>query len=231
VNLRSLTTSAAAFSGFYLEGLYCRLTRRGHSRWHECARRWGRFMLRAAGVSVSVEGEEHIEPGRPYLVVANHQSYADTPVMMGYLPLDFRFLAKASLFRVPVIGAHLRHAGHVPVDRADARASLSALNRGAAILRDLKTSVLIFAEGTRSHGDAMQEFRAGAAHLAIQTQATVLPVAIAGSARTLPKDTLSLRPGAVQLRIGEPIPAAGLTRKDRGAFTAALRERIHALLS
>jgi len=227
----ALVTSFFAFCGFYLEGLYCRLTGKDNTRRHLVARRWGQVLLRWAGVRVTVEGARNIEPGKPYIVVANHQSYADTPVMMGYLPLDFRFLAKASLFKVPVIGSHLRNAGHVPVDRNDARASIAALNRGAAILRDLRTSVLIFAEGTRSHGDEMLEFRSGAAHLAIQTQATVLPVALLNSARALPKDTFRLRRANVQIRIGEPLSAANLTRRDREAFTARLQEVISRLRS
>lgn len=88
------------------------------------------------------------------------------------------------------------------------------MNEAAGILKEQKTSVVIFAEGTRSHGEGMREFRSGAAHLAIQTQVPVVPLAIMGSAEALPKDYFSLQRSRVRVVIGEPgghggIDAAG----------------------
>lgn len=226
----ALFTSIIALSGFYLEGLYVRLRGFGHTRMHLVSRRWGRLILRWPGVRVSVEGESNIPPGLPCLFVANHVSYSDTPILMGYLPVDFRFLAKASLFKVPIIGTHLKHGGHVGVAREDPRAAVESLNKAARILKDDRTSVVIFAEGTRSHGEGMREFRAGAAHLAIQAQVPVVPVAIMGSAEALPKDYLSLQKSHVRVMIGKPVSAEGLTRRDRDSFTARLQEAVAALI-
>ena len=226
----ALFTSIVALSGFTLEGLYVRLRGLGHARMHLVARRWGARILRWPGVVVSVEGAEHIPQGVACLFVANHVSYSDTPILMGHLPADFRFLAKASLFKLPIIGTHLKHGGHVGVVRDDPRAAVQSLAQAARILNELHTSVVIFAEGTRSHGEGMREFRSGAAHLAIQTQAPVIPLAIMGSAKALPKNYLSLQKSRVRVVIGEPIPTAGLTRRDRDAFTERLQAAVTALL-
>jgi len=226
----ALFTSIIALTGFYMEGLYVRLRRLGHTRMHLVARRWGARILRWPGVIVEVEGSEHIPRGVPCLFVANHVSYSDTPILMAHLPVDFRFLAKASLFKVPIIGTHLRHGGHVGVERDDPRAAVDSLARAARILKDLGTSVVIFAEGTRSHGEGMREFRSGAAHLAIQTHAPVVPLAIMGSAEALPKDYLSLQRAQVRVVIGEPIPSSGLTRRDRDAFTNRLQAAVTSLM-
>lgn len=226
----ALFTSIIALSGFYMEGLYVRLRGLGHTRMHLVARRWGRRILRWPVVQVSVEGEHHIPAGLPCLFVANHVSYSDTPILMGHLPVDFRFLAKESLFKMPIIGTHLRHGGHVGVVRDDPRAAVQSLNSAARILKDQKTSVVIFAEGTRSHGEGMREFRSGAAHLAIQAQVPVVPVAIMGSAQALPKNYLSLQRSRVRVMIGAPVSAEGLARRDRDSFTARLQAAVAALI-
>lgn len=226
----ALFTSIIALSGFYLEGLYVRLRGLGHTRMHLVARRWGARILRWPGVVVTVEGEGNIPPATACLFVANHVSYSDTPILMAHLPADFRFLAKASLFKVPIIGTHLKHGGHVGVARDDPRAAVESLSQAARILKEQNTSVVIFAEGTRSHGEAMREFRSGAAHLAIQTQVPVIPLAIMGSAEALPKDYLSLQRSRVHVVIGEPIPAIGLTRRDRDAFTGKLQAAVADLI-
>lgn len=226
-----LFTSAIALAGFYLEGLYVHLRGLGYARMHLVARKWGQRILRWPGVVVTVEGAEKIPGGEPCLFVANHVSYSDTPILMAHLPVDFRFLAKASLFKVPIIGTHLRHGGHVGVVRDDPRAAVESLNQAARILKDQRTSVVIFAEGTRSHGEGMREFRSGAAHLAIQTQVPVVPLAIMGSAEALPKDYFSLQRSRVRVVVGEAVSTEGLTRRDRDAFTAKLQEAVSSLLA
>ena len=226
----ALFTSIICLSGFFLEGLYVHLRGLGHARMHLVSRRWGARILRWPGVIVTVEGADHIPQDTACLFVANHVSYSDTPILMAHLPTDFRFLAKASLFKTPIIGTHLRHGGHVAVVRDDPRAAVESLAQAARILKNENTSVVIFAEGTRSHGEGMREFRSGAAHLAIQAQVPVVPLAIMGSAEALPKDYLSLQRSRVRVVIGEPISTAGLTRRDRDAFTERLQSSVAALI-
>ena len=192
---------------------------------HRVARAWARLLLAIAGVRVRVEGLERISPGASYVFAANHLSYMDTPLVVAHIPAEFRFLAKKSLFKVPFIGYHLKRAGHIPVPRGDARASLRSMAEAAAIIRRRAVSVLVFPEGGRSPG-AMQEFKDGAAYIAIKAGVPAVPVGIVGTRAVLPMDSLLVRGGEVLLRIGQPIPTAGLSVHDHRRLTEQLRERV-----
>jgi 1-acyl-sn-glycerol-3-phosphate acyltransferase len=192
---------------------------------HRVACAWGRMLLRVSGVRVRVEGLENISPGASYVFVSNHLSYMDIPVILPHIPVQFRFMAKKGLFRVPFIGYHLKRAGHIPVHRADARASLKTMADAAAIIRDRGVSVLVFPEGGRSPGE-MSDFKEGAAYIAIKAGVPAVPLGLNGTREVLPMDSLLVKPGEVVLRIGEPIPTAGLAVHDRHKLTAELRDRI-----
>ncbi len=110
-------------------------------------------MLLAAGfVRVRAEGAEETRPHASYVFVANHGSYMDIPAVLAALPHQFRFFAKKGLFKIPFLGFHLKHAGHLPVDRTNARNSLKSMSEGARIVRERGISVLLFPEGGRSRG-------------------------------------------------------------------------------
>ena len=113
------------------------------------ARAWARSLLRIAGVKVTVEGLDRIQPGGNYVFVSNHVSYMDIPVVMGNIPEDFLFLAKAGLFKIPFLGTHLKTAGHVLVPLEDPRSAIKTLQHTAALLHDGR-STLVFPEGGRS---------------------------------------------------------------------------------
>lgn len=192
---------------------------------HGVARLWARMLLRIGGVRVRVEGLERISPDSSYVFVSNHLSYMDTPLAIAHIPAQFRFLAKKGLFLVPFIGYHLKRAGHIPVPRGDARASLRTMAESARILRERGVSVLVFPEGGRSPG-AMQEFKEGAAYIAIKAGVPAVPVGIVGTREVLPMDSLLVKGGEARLRIGEPIPTSGLTIHDHRRLTQELRERV-----
>jgi len=197
---------------------------------HKIARLWSRMVLAASGVRVRADGIERIAPDAGYVVVSNHVSLMDTPLLLAYLPVQFRFLAKVSLFKVPFIGYHLSRAGHIPIPRGDARGSARAMTEASRAIRERGISALVFPEGTRSKGE-LQEFKEGAAYIAIKAGAPVLPVAIQGSGKVLPLGSILVRPGQISLRVGDPISTAGLTLHDRGRLTQQVRDRILDLLS
>lgn len=197
---------------------------------HRIARLWSRILIWVSGLKVRVEGIEKIEPGGSYVIASNHLSLMDTPLVLAYLPLQFRFLAKRSLFRVPFIGGHLKRAGHVAIPREDARGSLKAMTEAARMIQERRVSALVFPEGGRSMG-RLQEFKEGAAYIAIKAGVPLVPVAIQGTLEVLPMGSLTVRPGRVRMRIGDPIPTAGLTLPERSRLTAELRARIEAMLS
>jgi 1-acyl-sn-glycerol-3-phosphate acyltransferase len=197
---------------------------------HRVARVWGRMLLRIGGVKVRIEGLENIVPDGSYIFVSNHLSYMDTPLAIAHIPAQFRFLAKKSLFKVPFIGFHLQRAGHIPVAREDARASLRTMTEAARIVRERNVSLLVFPEGGRSP-DKMREFKEGAAYIAIKAGVPAVPVGIVGTREVLPMDSLLVKPGQVTLRIGVPIPTAGLGGHGHRALTGELRERVLDLTS
>jgi len=192
---------------------------------HGVARLWARMLLRIGRVRVRVEGLERIAPESSYVFVSNHLSYMDTPLVIAHIPCQFRFLAKQGLFKVPFIGYHLKRAGHIPVPRGDARASLRTLAESARIVRDRGVSVLVFPEGGRSPG-AMREFKPGAAYIAIKAGVPAVPLGIAGTRQILPMDSLLVRGGQVLLRIWEPIPTSGMAIHDHRQLSQLLRQRV-----
>jgi 1-acyl-sn-glycerol-3-phosphate acyltransferase len=201
----------------------------GHTQFR-IAQAWGRSLLWWAGVQVETQGFEQLRPGTPYILVANHLSYMDTPVLLSQIPVEFRFLAKEGLFQIPFLGWHLHRAGHIPVPREDPRASVKTLARAADMIRQRGISLLIFPEGGRSEDGELQPFIDGAAYLAIKAQAPVVPIALIGTRRILAMGSGTFRRGAVRVRVGEPISTEGLLSRDRGKVTELARARVEELL-
>src|SRR5438105_10611993 len=110
---------------------------------HKIARRWARVLLRVSGVRATVTGLEKLDPGSAYVFVANHRSYMDIPAVMALVPFEIRFYAKQGLFLVPFLGTHLKRAGHIPVARGDARATVKSMSVGARLIRDKGISLLL----------------------------------------------------------------------------------------
>jgi 1-acyl-sn-glycerol-3-phosphate acyltransferase len=195
------------------------------------ARAWARALLRIALVRVVVEGTEKIACDGSYVFASNHLSYMDSPVILANVPVRFRFLAKRGLFQIPFLGTHLAQAGHIPVPREDPRAAIKTLTLAAQTIRDRHTSLLLFPEGGRSESGKLREFKDGAAYIAIKAGVPVVPLALVGTFDVLPMHSLHLRGGLVRMRIGDPIPTAGLALRDRTRLTEELRGRIAEMLS
>jgi 1-acyl-sn-glycerol-3-phosphate acyltransferase len=194
------------------------------------ARAWGKMICVVCGIRVSTEGLEKIRPGQHYIFCPNHLSYTDTPVLVSVLPVNFRFMAKEELFRIPFLGTHLKHAGHISVPLEDPRASIRALSLAAKIINERHISVLIFPEGGRSETGVLQDFKEGAAYTAIKAGVPVIPIALCGTRDILPMHSLHVRPGRVVVRIGDPIDVAAMSLRDREALTARIRADIVAML-
>src|SRR4051795_5796062 len=184
----------------------------------EIARFWSKVLIRIAGVKLDIEGLEKIDPKGSYVFVSNHVSYMDTPIVLGHIPVQFRFLAKKGLFSVPFLGYHLKRAGHISVPRGNPRQALKTMAEAGRVIRERGISVLIFPEGGRSL-DGLKPFKEGAAYIAINAGVPVVPVALEGTLKVLPMHSLNVRPGRVVMRIGDPIPTGNLTLKDRGKLT------------
>src|SRR5258708_23473098 len=197
----------------------------------QICRVWSRMLLAVSGVKMRIRGLEKIDPAGAYVFVANHRSLMDTPVVLAHIPLQFRFLAKKGLFLIPILGTHLRRAGHLPVVRGDPRASPRSMSDAAKIIRARGVSVLLFPEGGRSRNDKLQEFKEGAAYIAIKAGVPAVPIVMTGTREVLPMGSMQIMSGIVALRIGDPILTAALSLKDRTDLTRTLREKVVELLA
>jgi 1-acyl-sn-glycerol-3-phosphate acyltransferase len=194
------------------------------------ARGWAKSLLLVSGVSVEVQGLENIDAAGSYVFASNHLSYMDTPVVLSHIPVQFRFLAKRGLFKIPLLGTHLGQAGHIPVPREDPRASIKTMQTAAEVMQNRKISLLIFPEGGRSHDGRLQPFKEGAAYIAIRAGAPLVPVAIVGSAKVLPFGSGTPKPGNVVLKVMKPLETKGLTLKQRHELTSEARSLIESAL-
>lgn len=167
-------------------------------------------------------GTPPADPRRPYVVVSNHESFADI-LLISHLPWEMKWLSKAELFKVPVLGWLMRLAGDIPVRRGEGRSAVEALQRCRAVLRN-RVSVMVFPEGTRSTTADMLPFKDGAFRLAIDAGVPILPLAVSGTGTALPKHGWRFGRSVGEVRVLEPIETAGLTVRD----VPALRDRVRA---
>ncbi|MEP6960928.1 MAG: lysophospholipid acyltransferase family protein, partial [Acidobacteriota bacterium] len=161
------------------------------------ARAWARSLLWIVGVKVEVEGLDRVQGIERCVFVSNHVSYMDTPVMLAYIPVQFFFLAKSDLFKIPFMGWHLKRAGHVPVPLDDPKAGLRTLGLAAKHVNETGVALLFFPEGGRSETGELQEFKDGAAYIAIKAQVPLVPMALVGIREILPMHSLNFRRGTV----------------------------------
>ena len=188
---------------------------------HRCARLWAQWILKATGVRVEVSGVETLDPGRSYVLAANHQSIYDIPILFASLPLQLRIVAKASLGRVPFLGWHLQRTGHLLVDRTNPGAGIVAKMRR---LVSESHSLIVFPEGTRSVDGAVARFKKGPFFVAVDSQLPIVPVSISGSRHVMRKGRLTVSPGIVRLTIHASVPTAGVGRGEIRGFAERTRE-------
>lgn len=194
---------------------------RRHLRAARTFRSLGRVLAKVNPWRLHITGAERIDRKQAYVVVSNHQSLADIP-LISHLKMDTKWLGKAELFRIPVIGWMMRLAGDVPVERADRRKAAQALLRCAGYLRQ-GVSVVFFPEGTRSRDGSVLPFNDGPFQLAIREKTPVLPLVVEGSGAALPRSSWVF--GATSdicLSVLDPVPVENWNVRQ----CAELRERV-----
>jgi 1-acyl-sn-glycerol-3-phosphate acyltransferase len=175
------------------------------SKQHWCASTWCKLIANTVGARVRLHGAENLPAaGTPVVYMANHQSYMDIPALFGYLPVQFRIIAKESLFKVPFMGWHLSRAGNIPINRSNRREAMRSIKEAVKRIRE-GTSVVVFPEGTRSRTGILQPLKAGSFKLAVQAGVPIVPVTIVGTCKVLPKDSLVFHPGRVDVYVGPPV--------------------------
>jgi len=177
-------------------------------RWFE--RTWSSSILRVGGVKVEVEGLENL-PAQTVVFMPNHQSDLDWPILISSVPGDYVFLAKKELFKVPVFGRWMKHAGHLPIERSSAVKVYSALRRMISALKNGQ-SLVIFPEGTRTPNGKLGQFGKASFKIIEQTGVPVVPIVIDGSFRALRKGNPIINPAKVRVKILKPI---NFTKDDK----------------
>lgn len=184
-------------------------------------RGWSRTVIRLAGVvGVKVDVDlSALDPDTRYVFIANHQSQLDIPLLNAILEKRrVGFLAKESLFRIPLWGRAMTSAGHIGVNRSNPRLAMKSLDEAARKAR-AGAEVIVFAEGTRQVNlETLGEFKVGGMILALKTGMAVAPLVLNGTGDALPKHKALLRPAQVRVRALPPIPGGSYTLKQREQF-------------
>ena len=169
-----------------------------------CGKTWARVISFVTPMRVKVIGRQNVDPLQSYVIVSNHQSQYDIFVLYGWLDIDFKWVMKQELRKVPAIGISCERLGHIYVDRSNREAALASINAAKQRIVD-GTSVLFFPEGTRSRDNRMRPFKKGAFRMALDLQLPILPITIQGTRDILPSDTMDLYPGRATMIIHPPI--------------------------
>jgi 1-acyl-sn-glycerol-3-phosphate acyltransferase len=185
-------------------------------------RRLGKVMTWANPTwKLHVSGETISDPRHPYVVVSNHQSLADIPLISN-LPWEMKWMGKVELFRLPIIGWMMHLAGDISVDRKNPRSGAQALIKAQRYL-EKRCSVMIFPEGTRTLDGRVRPFSDGAFHLAIRAKVPVLPLVVDGSRDCIPKHSWKFgKPSDIDLKVLPPIDTSSMTMAD----VASLRDQV-----
>ena len=178
---------------------------------HIVARMWARGILFVSRIKVTVNGLANIDPAQSYVYMSNHQSNFDIPVLLACLPVQFRWLAKAELFKIPIFGRAMRGAGYVKIDRFNQEAAFESLSEAAEKMKN-GVSVMIFPEGTRSRDGNIRPFKKGGFVMAMDAGVPIVPIVLKGTWTIMDKSSLRINTGQVSLNIEPPIATTGYTR-------------------
>ncbi len=186
---------------------------------------WAKLNSYITPMLCSVYGRENVEKNRSYVVISNHQSLYDILVIYGWLPVDFRWVMKIELRKVPVLGYACYKLGHVFIDRSNTEVALASINAAKKNISN-GTSIFFFPEGTRSDDGELLPFKKGAFKLAIDMNLPLLPVTITGTKEVVPNGTTLIFPGRSKLVIHEPIDIESYSDSNIDELIAKGREAI-----
>jgi len=193
---------------------------------------WAKLNCILTPVIVKVRGRKNIDPHQSYVIVVNHQSAYDILVLYARLGVDFKWVMKKEIRKIPGIGFGSQAVGHIFIDRSSTKAAIETINLAKSNIKD-GTSVVIFPEGTRSRTDEMLPFKKGAFWFAFDLNLPILPVTINGTREILPSGTMNLLPGTAEIIIHPPIDIQlfgkenmpGLIEKTRNLISSGMKKK------
>ena len=187
---------------------------------------WAKAVTGVCGMRLEVEGVHHLEPGRSYVIISNHESHLDICATIVGLGRKILFVAKQELLHVPIFGRALAVSGHIVIDRNNSESAINTVN---AAVRDSPdgSCILFYAEGTRNEDGKVRAFKKGGVTLALRTGLPIVPLTVSGTRKLLPKGAMLIRPGErVRLTVAPPIETAGLPLEARDSLNERVREII-----
>lgn len=173
-------------------------------------------------IDVTVNGLSNIDPSQSFIYMSNHQSNFDIPVLLACLPVQFRWLAKAELFRIPIFGRGMRAAGYISIDRFNRPSAFESLSVAAKKIKE-GVSVMIFPEGTRSIDGNIRTFKKGGFVLAVDAGVAIIPIILYGTRSIMPKGRLRIQAGHVYMDIQPPMETSGYTRESKDDLIEQIR--------
>ena len=177
----------------------------------------------------TVSGRIPDDPRRPYVAVANHESFVDI-LLISHLPFEMKWLSKSDFFKYPLVGWMMRMAGDIRLDRGDRKSAVQVLHEMQdRLAKDV--SVMVFPEGTRSVTGELGEFKDGAFKVAIEAGAPILPLAVVGTRDALIKHDWRFGTTHAEVRVLDPISTEGLTKHDVPALKQQARDAIATALA
>lgn len=228
-----LIQTVSSTLGISILALYMRFTKTYDREYSDGVLRWwANILLKAAKVSRDVSNPHGItiQPGKPYIIMSNHRSHYDIPLIFTSLPGSIRMLTKKELFKIPIWGRGLKAAEFLSIDRHDHRQALKDLE---AAKEKMKSGIVLWIapEGTRSRSGSLGEFKKGGFMVAIQTGASIIPVGIVGSEKIHKPKTRDLYLNQhVTINIGVPIDASAYTAESRDELMEEVRGAIASLI-
>jgi 1-acyl-sn-glycerol-3-phosphate acyltransferase len=186
---------------------------------------WAYTLLIVTNVRPHITGKEKIKKGQSYIIISNHQSEFDILALVTTLGIQFRWIIKKELKKAPLFGYALYKSRNIFIDRSNTKDAIKSINEGINRLPE-GTSVMFFAEGTRSNDGNIQPFKKGGFMIAVERGLPILPVTINGSRRTLPKKSLVFSPGPIEVIVGEPVETSGYSQETIQELIDKTREII-----
>ena len=189
---------------------------------HRIAALWAKSILFVSRIDVTVQGISNIDPSQSFIYMSNHQSNFDIPVLLACLPVRFRWLAKAELFRIPIFGRGMRAAGYISIDRFNQESAFESISVAAKKIKE-GASVMIFPEGTRSMDGNIRPFKKGGFVMAVDSGVPIIPIILHGTRSIMPKGQMRIRSGHVYMDIQPPMETSGYTRESKDDLIAQIR--------
>lgn len=175
---------------------------------------WAPVVIPLIGGKLVIENKERIDPNKPYLIMANHNSFIDIPVLFKSMPFFTYFIAKQEIKKIPLLGWYVKAYGMIYIDRSDRIKAKVSIAKASQLIAQGK-HVIIFPEGTKSKDGNLGEFKKGGFHLAKEANVSILPIKIEGARKVWPnKQPFKLGFGRITVKVGEPISPELLSQKD-----------------